>query len=252
VSFEVEADAYDRYMGAWSAPLSPQLAALARVRRGMRALDVGCGPGALTAELARRLGPASVAGVDPSSSFVVAARDRVPGADIRQASAEGLPFADAAFDASLTQLAVHFMPDPVRGLAEMARVTRAGGVVAACVWDFAGGHGPLGPFWPAARAIDPSVADESDLPGTRDGHLVELLTVAGLRSVRQEILSVERRYPTFDDWWQPFTRGVGPGGAYVSRLDPQRRIDLREQCRAMLPDGPFTITARAWAARGIT
>ena len=138
---------------------------------GQRVLDVGCGPGALTAELVARLGPESVAAVDPSAPFVEAARVRHPGVDVRHASAEALPFADRSFDAALAQLVVHFMADPIAGLAEMGRVTRRGGVVAACVWDHAGGLGPLGLFWDVARTLDPTVTDESQLAGARQGHL---------------------------------------------------------------------------------
>jgi SAM-dependent methyltransferase len=192
-----------------------------------------------------------VSAVDPSAPFVEAARARHPGVDVRQASAEDLPFANGAFDATLAQLVVHFMTDPVAGLTEMARVTRPDGVVATCVWDYAGGHGPLGPFWLAARALDPAVEDESRLPGTRAGHLAKLLAAAGLHQVEETTLSASRDHADFDAWWEPYTRGVGPAGSYVARLDTRQQADLRERCRAMLPDGPFTITARAWAARGV-
>src|SRR5918999_1920901 len=165
MSFAVAADAYDRFMGRYSVPLAPQLADFASVTAGQRVLDVGCGPGALTAELVRRLGPAAVSAVDPSGPFVAAARERYPGVDVRRAAAEQLPFEDETFDASLAQLVVHFMSDPVAGLREMARVTRKGGVVAACVWDHAGGRGPLSVFWKAARELDPGVDDESQLAG---------------------------------------------------------------------------------------
>jgi ubiquinone/menaquinone biosynthesis C-methylase UbiE len=144
MSFAVAAEAYDRFMGRYSAFLAPQIAAFAHVADSQRVLDVGCGPGALTTELVRRLGAASVTAVDPSESFVDAARKRLPGVTVEVASAELLPFPDRTFDAVIAQLVVHFMPDPVAGLAEMARVTRPQGVVAACVWDHAGGRGPLG------------------------------------------------------------------------------------------------------------
>ena len=130
-------------------------------------------------------------------------------------------------------------------------MTRPGGVAAACVWDYAGGHGPLGPFWLAARELDAGVEDESRLAGTRAGHLAELFEAAGLREVEQTAFSVSRDHSNFEDWWEPFTRGVGPAGSYVSRLDAQRQVELRERCRSMLPAGPFTVTARAWAARGV-
>jgi SAM-dependent methyltransferase len=250
VTFAVAADAYDRFMGRYSAPLAPQLADLAAVAPGQRALDVGCGPGALTAELARRVGPASVAAVDPSEPFVTAARERHPGVDVRRSAAEELPFADDAFDAALAQLVVHFMADPVGGLREMARVTRPGGVVAACVWDHAGGAGPLSVFWETARALDPSVVDEGRLAGAREGHLAELLAEAGLRELESTTLVVDVEHPTFAEWWEPFELGVGPAGSYAAGLEEERREELRERCRAELPPAPFTVRATAWAARG--
>ena len=124
MSFNVSADAYLRFMGRYSEPLSAQFADLAGVRGGQRVLDVGCGPGALTAELVSRADAGAVSAVEPSASFAAAARDRLPGVDIRQSSAEQLPFPDAGFDAALAQLVVHFMADPVTGLREMGRVTR--------------------------------------------------------------------------------------------------------------------------------
>jgi SAM-dependent methyltransferase len=251
VSFNVAAEVYDRFMGAWSRLLAPQLVDLADVRAGQRVLDVGCGPGSLIAELVSRVGPECVAAVDPSEPFVAAARERHPSVDVRQASAEGLPFPDWSFDVALAQLVIHFMTDPVAGLREMARVTRAGGVVAACVWDFGGGRGPLGPFWEAARRIDPDIDDESGLAGTRAGHLTELFEAAGLREVEETALPVSRAYASFDDWWEPFTHGVGPAGRFLTRLAPEERERLRELCRSMLPGGPFELTAHAWAARGL-
>jgi SAM-dependent methyltransferase len=251
VSFNVAADAYDRFMGRYSRHLAPQMADLGDVEAGQRALDVGCGPGALTSELVARLGPTSVAAVDPSPPFVEAARERHPGVDVRQASADALPFGDGAFDAALAQLVVHFMPDPVAGLREMARVTRQGGVVVACVWDHAGGEGPLGAFWNAVRELDPSAPDESELPGARRGHLQQLFEAAGLHDVGETSLDSRVEHPTFEDWWEPFTGGVGPAGAYVAALDDPRRNALRDRCRAILGPAPFVITARAWAARGV-
>jgi SAM-dependent methyltransferase len=247
----VSADAYDRFMGRYSTLLSPQLCALAGVERGHDVLDVGCGPGALTSELVARLGPASVTAVDPSEPFVAAARERHPEVDVRRAGAESLPFADDRFDAALAQLVVHFMTDPAAGLAEMRRVTRPGGTVAACVWDHAGGRGPLSPLWEAAAALSPGVAGESELPGSRAGDLERLFTAAGLREVDESALSVSVRHPTFEEWWEPFTLGVGPAGAYVAGLDPQARDRLRERCRALLPEAPFVLTSFAWTARGV-
>ena len=251
MGFDVAAESYDLFMGRYSLLLSPQLADFAGVRGGQRVLDVGCGPGALTAELVLRLGPASVSAVDPSEPFVAAARTRYPGVEVLQASAEQLPFPDQAFDTTLAQLVVHFMSDPVVGLAEMARVTSRDGVVAACVWDHGGGQGPLSLFWEAARELDPEVADESQLAGAREGHLAELFETAALREIEETVLSASLEHPSFEEWWEPFTRGVGPAGSYAASLEPERQAELRERCRALLPVAPFVLTARAWAARGL-
>jgi ubiquinone/menaquinone biosynthesis C-methylase UbiE len=251
VSFEVAADAYDRFMGRYSRLLSPLLADFAGVAPGHRAVDVGCGPGALTSELVARLGASSVAAVDPSAPFVEAARTRHPGVDVRPAAAEEMPFEADVFDAALAQLVVHFMADPVAGLAEMRRVTRPGGVVAACVWDFAGGAAPLSLFWEAARQLDPGVVDESHLAGAREGHLSELFAAAGMRDIEETALSIQREHAGFEEWWEPYTGGVGPAGTYVQALSTQQQAELRDRCRALLPDGPFVLVSRAWAARGL-
>ncbi len=250
MSFAVAPDAYDRFMGRYSVPLAPKLADFASVAAGQRVLDVGCGPGALTAELVRRLGPAAVSAVDPSEPFVAAARERHPGVSVQRAAAEDLPFEDKVFDAALAQLVVHFMADPVAGLRELARVTRQDGVVAACVWDHAGGQGPLSLFWEAARQLDPGVDDESERAGAREGHLAELFRAAGLREVEESVLSVSVEHQSFEEWWEPFELGVGPAGAFVAALDEERQAELRELCRELLPPAPFTPPARAWAARG--
>lgn len=238
-------------MGRYSVPLAPQLADFAAVAAGQRVLDVGCGPGALTAELARRLGPAAVSAVDPSEPFVAAVRERYPEVCVRRAAAEQLPFGDQEFDAALAQLVVHFMADPVTGLGEMARVTRKHGVVAACVWDHAGGHGPLSLFWEAARELDPDIEDESQLAGAREGHLAQLLQAAGLHEIEESALSVNVEHPSFEQWWEPFTLGVGPAGAYAAGLGAKRQARLRERCRELLPAAPFVLSAQAWVARGL-
>lgn len=250
MGFNVAAQSYDRFMGSWSRLLAPQLADLAGVRAGQRVLDVGCGPGALVAELVRRLVPTDVAAIDPSEPFVAAVHARYPGVDARLAAAEALPFSDDTFDAALAQLVVHFMTDPVQGLKEMARVTRPGGVVAASVWDHGQGRGPHGPFWTAALELDPEAVDQSRLAGARPGHLVELFEAAGIGDVTGSELHASRDYAGFDDWWGPFTEGIGQATAYLARLDPERREAMRARCRALLPTGSFTLTAVAWAARG--
>jgi SAM-dependent methyltransferase len=251
VSFAVPADAYDRFMGRYSVELAPAFAEFAGVRRGQRALDVGCGPGALTAELVTRLGAEAVSAVDPSESFANAARERHPGVDVRQAAAEALPFSDSEFDVVLASLVVHFMSDPIAGLREMARVARPNGVVAACVWDHGGGRGPLSVYWTAVRELDPDADDESALAGARAGHLVELFEAADIGRVEETDLAVSVGYRSFDEWWEPYLLGVGPAGAYVAGLEPDRRDELKERCRSLLPEAPFTLEAHAWAARGV-
>ena len=239
------ADAYDRFMGRFSRPLAPLFADAAEVAGGQRALDVGCGPGALTEVLAERLGAGHVAGVEPSGQFLTAARARLPEVELHQASAESLPFDDGVFDRTLAQLVVHFMTDPVAGLREMARVTRAGTLVAACVWDHGGGHGPLSAFWRAAVQVDPSVRCEGHLPGSTDGDLPRLADAAGLRDSRQGRLTVTVHFATFEDWWAPFEHGVGPAGGYVASLGTDHRAAVRERCRAFLGD-TFDLEAAAW------
>jgi SAM-dependent methyltransferase len=248
VSFAVGADAYDRFMGRYSTPLAPLFADFAGVAAGQSVLDVGCGPGALTGELVRRAG--TVAAVDPSPTFVEAARSRNPDVDVREAAAERLPFDDAEFDAALAQLVVHFMADPVAGVREMLRVTRAGGTLAACVWDHGGGSGPLAGFWEAARELDPGVEDESALAGASRGDLERIFREAGPTHVEEHVLTVHVEHPSFEEWWEPFTLGVGPAGAYVAALTPERREGLRTRCRELHGPGPFTVAASVWAVRG--
>ena len=248
MSFDVAAAAYDRFMGRYSRLLAPQLADFAGVGTGQRVLDVGSGPGALTAELVRRLGASAVAAVDPSASFIDALRERLAGVEAARSSAEALPFADGVFDAALAQLVVHFMDDPIAGLREMARVTATGGVVAACVWDHAGERSPIAVFWRAARELDSGVRDESLLAGAREGALAELLRAAGLQGVVATELEVPFAHASFEEWWEPFTLGVGPAGQYLTGLDADARALLRERCRALLPDAARAV---AWAARGV-
>jgi SAM-dependent methyltransferase len=252
VSFDVSADAYMRFMGQFSEPLAAHFADVAGVRRGQRVLDVGCGPGALTAELVSRAGADAVSAVEPSASFAAAVHERLPGVDVRQSAAERLPFPDGAFDAAMAQLVVHFMTDPVLGLREMSRVVKPGGVVAACVWDHAGGRGPLTAYWRAVRELDPAADDESDLAGVREGHLAELFAQAGLGAAQVTTLTVRVRQAGFESWWEPMTLGVGPAGAYLASLPADRRAALRERCRRLLPDGPFEVGAVAWAAASRT
>ncbi len=251
VNFEAGTAAYDRFMGRYSIPLASPFADFAGVVRGLRVLDVGCGPGALTSELVRRVGEAATSAVDPSESFLIAIKERYSLSDVQKSTAERLPFRDHTFDAALAQLVVHFMDEPVVGLREMARVTVDDGIVAACVWDHGSGGGPLTIFWEAAHELDVSVQDESRLAGVRQGHLGQLFREAGLKGVEEILLAISVAHPSFDDWWEPYTFGVGPAGKYVQGLDSARQARLRELCRQMLPTPPFVVTAEAWAARGV-
>jgi SAM-dependent methyltransferase len=223
-TFRASADAYDRHVGRYSEQLASALIAFAGVEPGMRVVDVGCGPGAPTAVLARRLGPASVSAADPSEPFAQACRARLPGVHVVVAGAEALPFAGGAFDAALSQLVVNFMRDAEAGVREMARVTRPGGVVAACVWDYAGEMTLLRAFWDAAREVDPARAAAADegsvMRWCAEGELADLWRSAGLADVRFGPLAVSATYTGFDDLWSPFPTGVAPSGAFWHRSMP--------------------------------
>ena len=256
-TFRASTDAYDRHVGRYGPPLALALVDFAGVAPGMRALDVGCGPGALTATLVERLGTANVSGVDPSEPFVETCRARLPGVELVVAAAEALPFAGDGFDLVLSQLVVNFMRDAEAGVREMARVTRPGGVVASCVWDYAGEMTLLRAFWDAAREVDPERAAAADegvvMPWCRDGELDELWRLAGLRDVRSGTLVVHADYADFADLWSPLPTGIGPSGAFCKSLDENQRAALRSAYQRQLGvgDGPFSLTARAWAVAGI-
>jgi trans-aconitate methyltransferase len=249
MSFDVPADAYAQFMGRFSAPLAVALVDQLGDRLGSRVLDVGCGPGALTEVLIDRLGRDQVVAADPSAPFVHAVYDAL-GAQTVAATAERLPFSSGAFGAALAQLVVHFMADPVRGMAEMARVTTGGRLLAASVWDSHDGGSPLSTFWQAARDLDPSVKDESERAGSGRGQLGELANAAGWVDVAESALEIEVAQPGFDGWWEPFTLGVGPAGAHVAGLPEESREQLRARCRELLPTGPFVVPARAWLVVG--
>lgn len=256
-TFRAPADAYDRFVGRYGPQLAAALIAFARVAPGMRALDVGCGPGALAAALAERLGAASVSAAEPSEPFAEACRTRLPGVEVVLATAEALPFADRAFDVTLSQLVVNFMDDPEAGVREMARVTRPGGTVASCVWDYAGEMTLLRAFWDAAREVDPERAAAAD-EGTvmrwcGEGELAALWHAAGLGAVRFGELVVRAGYADFEDLWSPLGSGVAPAGAFCASLDDADRARLHDAFRDRLGvgDGPFDLTARAWAVAGI-
>jgi len=251
VEFSAAADKYDRFMGRYTRTLAPALADAADIADGMRVLDVGCGPGGLTDVVAARVGEENVAAIDPAPQFAEACRERHPDADVRVGAAEELPWPDGTFDATLSSLVVAFMRDPERGVAEMARVTRSGGAVAACMWDIpGGGMTMLSTFWRAVREIDPAAAGEMARPGVTEGDIADRFRRAGLRDVVDGALEASASYTGFDDFWEPFTFAVGPAGEYFASMAPEGQDRVREACRAALPYGAFTLSARAWYARG--
>jgi ubiquinone/menaquinone biosynthesis C-methylase UbiE len=250
-SFNAPAKNYDALMGRYLRTLGPAFADAAGIEAGQRVLDVGCGPGGLTRELVARVGAAQVVAIDPSEPFGQACRDRNPGVDVRIGVAEALPFADAEFDATLACLVVGFMSDAGAGIAEMARVSRPGGAVAACFWDLPRMES-LRLFWAGVADLTSEPRGEVARLGSREGELAALLTHAGLRDVHEITLDATARYADFADWWDPFTFGIGPAGLYYGSLDPDGQQALRAACERRFDDveEPVTLTARAWCAVG--
>ena len=243
-------------MGRWSRRLAPLFVEFAGVREGDCVLDVGCGAGSLALEAARR---ARVVAIDPNPTYVASARRRPGGEGIlwQVGDAQSLPYPDARFDACLSQLVIPLVPGPPRALAEMRRVTRPGGRVAGCVWDFGDGMLMIRLFWDAAVALDAAAAPlrhERRRPFTRRGEIGALWAAGGLLDVQETDLTIALDFASFDDYWSPFPANDGPAGEYVRSLPAPRHLALRERLRADLfgerPDGAFTLTARAWAARG--
>jgi len=250
-------DAYEPYVGRWSRQVAIAFVRWLSVAAGARWVDVGCGTGAVTAGVLAEAAPAAVVGVDPSAGFVAYAARRVddPRAAFAVGDATALPLRDRAADAVISGLVLNFVADPQRALAEMARATT--GVVGVYVWDYAEGMGMMRAFWDAAAALDPAAAalDEGGrFPLCRPEPLAAALLAAGLSSVDTTPIDLPTRFRDFDDFWQPFLGGTGPAPAYAMSLADDHRVALRERLRADLPydrDGGISLTARAWAARGI-
>lgn len=250
------AAAYESFMGRYSRPLAVLFADGAGARRGLTALDVGCGPGALTAVLAERLGAANVVACDPTEPFVAECRRRHPGVDVRIGAAEALPVDDASVDLVLAQLVLHFLTEPTVGASEMRRVARPGGTVGACMWDFDGME-MLRLFWDAALAVDPAAPDEArTMRFGGPGEIVDLFDAAGLGDLREETFEVSSTYADAAELWQTLLAGVGPAGAYLMSLPADERAQVRSEMRARLTqrfrsaDSPFTLRAVARAAYG--
>jgi SAM-dependent methyltransferase len=253
-TFRASADAYDRHIGRYAPELAAALISASGVQAGRRALDVGCGTGALAGALSDLLGAEHVTAVDLSKPFAEACASRLPGVRVEVGAAEALPFGDDSFDVTLSQLVVNFMDDARAGLGEMRRVTRPGGTVAAAVWDYVEGMTLLRHFWDAAVALDAAAVslDEAHMPYSRPDELERLWRHAGLEAVTGSALNVGADYDSFDDLWQPLEAGVGPSGAYAAGLQPERRTRLRDELRRRLDAGdkPFRLTARAWCVVG--
>lgn len=244
-------EAYDAFMGRYAVPLAPLFANVAGVTAGQRALDVGCGTGALTGELVRRVGAGRVAGCDPSP-LLETCRARHPGTDLRAGVAEDLPFGDASFDVTLAQLVLHFVSDAPRALREMRRVVAPGGRVAACVWD-AEGMEMLSAFSEAVREVHGEVPDRlREWPFGRGGELAEFLSAGGLEDVTGAELRVESRYESFEELWSTLRMAIGPAGLHLATLSPDGQERLRTAYLAEVgsPDGAFTLRAVAHAAAG--
>lgn len=253
MAFDVSGDAYDRFMGRFSVQLAPLFADFAGIGRGEQVLDVGAGPGALTAELVRRVGAERVAAIDPSPRFVDVLRERLPGVDVRQAGAEELPFEDGAFDAALSQLAVTFMRDAVAGVRELARVVRTGSVVAACMWAEGPGMELLDSVHGAAAAVAPEQPSTRQPPRYRnEPALRELFEQAGVAEIETAPLDVQAGYDGFEELWESVLGGVGPLGELIAALDERKLEQLRAELirRVGEPAGAFILAGRAWAVRG--
>jgi SAM-dependent methyltransferase len=253
------ASSYEAYVGRWSRLVARELVAWLGVAGGAAWLDVGCGTGALSQTVLGAADPAEVIGLDPSAGFVAHARERLAGPRARfaVADARALPVTGARFDAVVSGLVLNFVPDPPTAVREMARVTRAGGRVAAYVWDYAGRMELMRRFWEAAAALDPAAAELDEgrrFPICRPEPLARLFQDAGLAEVEVRPIEVPTRFRDFDDYWAPFLGGQGPAPGYAMALDAPRRVALREELRVRLPaapDGSIPLVARAWAARGI-
>jgi SAM-dependent methyltransferase len=251
--------AYDEYVGRWSAAVATEFLHWLSLPPGLAWADVGCGTGALTSAILSTCEPKSVAGIDPSESFVAQARQRIrdPRARFDIGDAARLPWDSGACDAAVSGLVLNFVRDPESAVREMARVTRPGGSVAAYVWDYAGGMQMMRHFWDAAVAVSPSDSklDQAErFPLCRPQPLTALFEGAGLGSVTVRAIDVPTVFRNFDDYWRPFLGRTGAAPTYLASVSE----DVRERIRRVLesrlaptPGALIELTARAWAVRGV-
>jgi SAM-dependent methyltransferase len=240
-------------MGRYSRPLSVLFADSVGIVAGQSALDVGCGPGALTGVLVDRLGVDAVSAFDPSPPFVAECTTAYPGVDVRSGRAEAIPFDDDQFDVALAQLVLHFVSDPAAAGLELRRVVRPGGVNGACVWDFDAGMEMLRLFWDAALDADQGAPDEArTMRFGRQGEIADWLRGAGLEDVAETTLAVTATYTDFDELWSGFLAGIGPAGSYCVSLSADQQALVRRGMfeRLGAPDGPVTLAATARSAHG--
>jgi SAM-dependent methyltransferase len=247
---------YEQYVGRWSRRVAPEFLSWLAVPSGRRWVDIGCGTGALSAAIAERCSPSSLAGVEPSDGFREAARGNLAGrAALHPGSATAIPLGDASVDVAVSGLVLNFVPDPPAALREMARVTGSGGTIAAYVWDYAGKMELMRHFWDAAVALDPGAAKLDEgirFPLCRPEALTACFATAGLRDIEVRAIDIPTPFANFDDYWQPFLGGQGPAPGYAMSLDDRARNRLRDRVADRLPakpDGSIELVARAWAVR---
>jgi SAM-dependent methyltransferase len=256
----LDAGQYEQMMGRWSRVLARQFIAFAGLRDGEAVIDVGCGTGCLTYELLAAANDVSITAIDYSPVYLAAARahSAAKAVTFKEADAATLPVADASFDRALSLLVLQFVPEAARAIAEMRRVVRPGGTVAAAVWDMRGGFLMQRLFWDAMACAVPSGeagrARAYSRPMTSNGELLAAFNAAGLRDAADTSLTIPMNYSSFDDLWAPIAGGEGPMGAYLVQLSSEERergtTAVRRAYEGGAPDGPRSFTASAWACRG--
>lgn len=251
---------YERLMGRWSRRLAPLFILNAGIADAEDVLEIGCGTGSLTYSLAHSARLKSLTAIDFAETYIDSAR-AIPHAEnieFEQGDACALRFADASFDRCFSMLVLHFIPKPEVAIAEMRRVTRPGGIVAAAVWDAPGGMPGQRMFWDTAAMLEPSAMKAraralAKLVVAENG-MARLWAEAGLLNITQTSLHIRMNYLKFSDYWTPLLGGEGGIGAYLETLSESRRAILRRHVRSAYlagsRDGPRSFTATAWACRG--